>query len=149
MRLKISGTDSMLVDLVETNANQTNLIIVRDKEFVGNAENRPRQTLFENDSLTVNGKELCNKKTMPVMNATIGLYVFDAGSDGRSDITQSIKSFSSVPFVNAIDLYLPTSTPETISVVFKGRQNGGLTQAINVPNWSSDTDKVSVQFRAF
>jgi len=151
MRLKISEPDSILGENVEISEGQTNLVVVRDKEFVGNAEDRPNHPILKNDSLTVNGIELCTADTMPVRNATIGLYVFDAGTDGQDDLSQPLPAFATVPFVNALDLYIPAATPpqKTVSIVFKGRQNGGLTQVINVPNWSSATDKVTVQFRAF
>jgi pimeloyl-ACP methyl ester carboxylesterase len=151
VRLKISEAGSTLSDLVDISAGQTNLTVVRDKELVGDAQSHPEQTLLKNDSLTVTGVELCTAASMPSSNATIGLYVFDADSDGQSNVSQSLPDFASVPFVKGVDLFLPASTPPqtTISVVLKGRQNGGLTQMIQVPNWSSATDKVTVQFRAF
>lgn len=150
MRLKISDADGILAGIVDTSAAQTNLTVVRDKEFVGNASNFPNQTLLADDSLTVNGTELCTATSMPVGNATIGLYVYDAGSDGVSNVGQSVSDFASVPFVSGVDLFLPASNPpqDTISVVVEGRQNGGVIQEINVPNWNSATEKVTVQFRA-
>lgn len=151
MRLKLAEPGSALTEIVELDANQTNLTIVRDKELVGNAQARPGQSLLENDSLTVNGTQLCNANSTPIANATIGLEVYDAGTDGRSNVTRSIQAWASIPFIGGLDLFLQASTPpqDTISVVLKGRQNGGMTQQINVPNWNSATDKVTVQFRAF
>lgn len=151
MRFKIAEPGSALAKLLETSADQANLTIVRDKELVGNAEDRPNQTLLKNDSLTVNGIELCSPESAPILNATIGLELYDAGTDGQSDVTKNINKFASIPFIGGIDLYLQGETPpqDTISVVLNGRQNGGLTQEINVPNWSSATDKITVQFRPF
>lgn len=151
MRLKISEADSTLGENVEISVNQTNLTVVRDKEFVGNAEDHPDNLLLVNDSLTIDGREVCTADAMPIKGATIGLYVFDANIDQTDDLSQPLPAFASVPFVNAVDLYIPSASPPTgiVSIVLKGRQNGDLTQQINVPNWSSLTDKVTVQFRAF
>lgn len=151
IRLLLSEPDSALAAMVDTSANQTNLTVVRDKELVGDADNHPEQSLLENDSLTVNGVELCSEATTPARSSTIGLYVIDDGSDGQSNATQGIADFSSIPFVNGIDLLISAATPpnSVVSVVLKGRQNGGLIQVINVPNWNSATEKVTVKFRAF
>lgn len=148
MRLKLSEQGGTLSGMVDTSAEQTNLTVVRNKELVGDARNYPEQAPLENDSLKVNGEELCFEASTPANNRTIGLYVFDAGTDGRSNVTESIEDFASIPFVSGVDLYLPSATPPdgTISIVLNSRQSIGLTQVINVPNWSSATDKVTVQF---
>jgi hypothetical protein len=151
MRLKVAEPNSKLTELLEFSDDQTNLTIVRDKELVGNAEARPKEPLLENDSMTINGAELCSKGSTPIINATIGVEVFDAGTDKRSNVSQSISTFADIPFIGGIDLYIPATTPpqDTISIVLNGRQNGGLTQTINIPNWNSITNKVTVQFNAF
>ncbi len=151
MRLKLSETGGTLSSMVDISPDQTNLTIVRNKEFVGDAQNYPEQAPLENDSLIVFGEELCSETSTPAQNRTIGLYVFDAGSDGLNNVTLGIEDFASIPFVNGVDLFIPAALPpaETISVVLNGRQNDGLTQVINVPNWSSTTDKVTVQFHDF
>lgn len=150
LRLKLSETNGTLSSMVDVDAGQTNMTIVRNKELVGDAQDYPEQAPLVNDSLTVNGEELCRENATPAANRTIGLYVFDAGSDGRSNVAQAIEAFASIPFVSGVDLFIPAAPPAaTVSVMLKGRQNGGRVQEINVPNWSSATDKVTVQFRAF
>ncbi len=151
IRLLLSEPDSALTGKVETGENHTNLTVVRDKELVGDAQNHPDQPLLENDGLTVNGEELCSEATTPARSSTIGLYVMDDNSDGQSHIAQSISDFALIPFVNGIDLFIPASTPPdaVVSVVLKGRQNGGRPQMLNVPNWPSETDKVTVKFHAY
>lgn len=148
MRLIVSEPDSALSSIVETGNTSTNMVIVRDKELVGDADSYPAQPALENDSLTINGQELISASAILAQNATIGLYIYDAGSDGQSDVSQGIADFASIPFVNGLDLFLPAMTiaPATISVVLEGRQNGGVIQQINVPNWSSATEKITVHF---
>ncbi len=148
MRLIVSEADSELSNIVETSNNSTNMVIVRDKELVGDADSYPRQAVLENDSLTIDGQELISARAILARNATIGLYIYDAGSDGQSNVSRGISDFSSIPFVNGLDLFLPAITivPGTISVVLEGRQNGGVIQQINVPNWSSATEKITVHF---
>lgn len=152
MRLKVAEPGSVLTEKIEYSDNQSNLTIVRDKELVGNAEYRPNETLLRNDSLTVNGIELCSKGSTPIIDSTIGLEVFDAGTDGKSDVTRRIQSFVTIPFITGLDLFIQASTASSpqgsIAVELNGRQNGGVTQMIHVPNWSSTTHKVTVQFRA-
>ena len=151
IRLKLAEKNGVLSDMVDTDTKQTNLIIIRNKELVGDAQNYPNLPPIANDSLTIMDKEICSETSMPASNRTVGLCLFDARSDGQSDLTRNLEDFASLPFISGIDLFIPGETPpsKTISMVLKGRQNGGLTQVINVPNWCSTKNKVTIQFHDF
>ncbi len=150
IRLLISEPGSALDNLVVTSAEHTNMTITRDKELIGNSEEYTEHPLFDNDSLTINGEELCSPATMPSKSASIGIYILDAGLDGQSDISIGIEDFSSIPFVSGIDMFLEASSPATdvISIELNGRQGSGRPQVINVPNLDSATNKISVKFEA-
>ena len=53
--------------------------------------------------------------------------------------------------MSGTDLYMPTVDPPdgTISIVLTPRDGGGKTQVVNIPNWASSNDRITVQFREY
>jgi pimeloyl-ACP methyl ester carboxylesterase len=77
------------------------------------------------------------------------LFLFDAGLDKKTDLSKGdLPPFSGITFLNAADVYLPASPDGsgTIRVAVKPR-GGSLTEEINVPNWPSTTDRISISLR--
>jgi pimeloyl-ACP methyl ester carboxylesterase len=131
--------------LWDENVNHSNLVVIRDKEFIGLDSMSPNE-----DSLQVNSTELC-KGVLPqngVLGTPIALFVFDQGSDGQSNLSGPITTglVASLPFIAALDFYIPAADPpdSTIPIVLE-RRNTGKTQVVNVPNWRSTTDTITVQ----
>jgi hypothetical protein len=91
-----------------------------------------------------------NAATAPQSKRAIGVFVYDDGSDGVSDVSVPVASFFALPFLTAVDLHLAAASPpdDTISIAATPRLGAGV-ETINVPNWTSSTDRVSVQFRDF
>ncbi|MDH4366978.1 MAG: carboxylesterase family protein, partial [Dehalococcoidia bacterium] len=76
----------------------------------------------------------------------IGLFIYDEHSDQVSNLTQPIPYYHAITFMSGIDFYMPAAEPPdgTISLVVTPRFGGGKTQVINVPNWASSQDAMSV-----
>jgi pimeloyl-ACP methyl ester carboxylesterase len=155
IRLKTVPPFGLINTVIQQNRseNQSGLVIVRNKEFVGNAEALPVEQEMGNDSLTINGTQLCTAEITPAGSSTIGLFVYDFGDDGVDDLTQSQSFYSMVPFVGGVDLYMPASTVNPpdgiISIVVNARyktKTSKKEQVINIPNWPSSTDRMVVQF---
>lgn len=144
VRLKYIPPVAMMF-IMDQNAGHANLIVIRDKEFLGVNSMYPNE-----DSLKVNDAELC-AGVLP-QNGSLGtpvsFFIFDKGSDGISNLSGPITTglVASLPFISGLDFYLPAANPpdSTISIVLEGRYSG-MTQVVNVPNWQSTTDTITVQ----
>jgi hypothetical protein len=64
-----------------------------------------------NDVLTINGTNVINAATSPQSKRAIGLFAFDAGSDGHSNVGAPLQAFFSLPFISGVDLAIPASRP--------------------------------------
>ncbi|MFB9317570.1 alpha/beta fold hydrolase [Cryptosporangium minutisporangium] len=140
IRLLSSLPGQGLAALTENSPTSTNLVISRQKEWWGDQG-------AAGDSLTVDGREILNAATSPRSKRTIGIFTFDKGLDKTTDLTAPIPAFFSQPFISAVDLYVPASTPpsRTVRVVVRPR-GGGAPDVLTVPNWPSSTDRISLEF---
>lgn len=155
IRLKTDRIDGILNSIIERGDNHCAIAIIRNKEFVGDAQTYPAEQMMANDSLKVAGQELFNADIVPASKHTIGFFLFDSGSDGKNDLSQCIGIFGLIPFISGVDFYLPASeTPDgSISIILKSRKVAGTTndklQILNVPNWASSNSQIFVQFNDF
>ena len=94
---------------------------------------------------------ILNPTNSPISKLAIGVFAFDAGSDGVTNVTAPIPGLSSLPFLTGVDIFVPSATPATgtISVVSRPRGGVGRSEVVNVPNWASSTDAISVQFNDY
>jgi pimeloyl-ACP methyl ester carboxylesterase len=141
VRLLTSEPGTGLDALWERGPGHSNIVMLRMKEWWGDQGER-------NDSLTIDGTELIIPETAPISKRAIAVFAYDAGADGVSTPDAAIPAFFSIPFLTAMDVHLAASQPpaDTISVVETPRLGDGRVVTINVPNWPSDTDRISIQF---
>ena len=123
---------------------QTDFIIVRYKELWGDQG-------AQNDALQIDGTNVVNAATCPIDKRVNAMFAFDKGADGISDVSTPIPLFFALPFLTGVDLFVPAATPPsgTVAVVLTPRDGGGKSQTLNVPNWASSTDRVSLQFHDY
>jgi len=126
-------------DYLDRSPNHSNLVITRDKELRSDPG-------CVNDIIEVNGDNVLQAVT-PITKSLVGLFVYDYHADGVSNLLFPTW-LHMLPFLTGIDLYLPAADPPdgTISVVLTPRDGGGKTQVVNVPNWASSEDAISVRF---
>jgi pimeloyl-ACP methyl ester carboxylesterase len=143
VRLLTAEPNTGLDALTEKGDRHAVLVVTRNKELWGDQG-------ASNDVLTINGTNVVNAVTSPQSKRTIGLFAFDAGSDGQSDLSAPLPAFFSLPFISGVDLAVPASRPPDgrISVRLRSRGRGPV-RAINVPNLASSTDRISVQLNDF
>jgi hypothetical protein len=131
---------------MDTSDRQSNMYISRNKEFWGDQG-------AENDVLTINGTNIITSTICPLNKLVVAIFVCDNGADGKSDLMAPITYFytSVAFFISGADLYIPAANPPTgtISMILTPRGGDGKTQVINVPNWVSIKDRISVQFNDF
>jgi pimeloyl-ACP methyl ester carboxylesterase len=143
VRLLTSQPNGGVNLLIERSPRHSALTIVRYKEFWGDQG-------AESDALAINGTGVVNAATAPIDKRVIGMFAFDIGSDGQSNVTVPHPVFFSLPFLSGVDLFLPAAAPPTgkVSVSLKSR-GSGRTRTLNFPNFASSTDSVSVNLNDF
>lgn len=87
------------------------------------------------DILKLNGELLSTPQLTAAEQTIIAMFCYDRGDQISS--YNSDAAFSAFPFLNGADVFIPTETPQTVSMEFNGR-------SINMRNWKSKDDGVSV-----
>jgi hypothetical protein len=138
VRLLTSQPNAGVNLLIERSERHSALTIVRNKEFWGDQG-------AESDVLELNGTNVLNAATAPITKRAIGLFAFDEGSDGASDVSAPLPVLFSIPFLTGVDLFLPAASPPVgkVSVALRSR-GAGPVRTVNAPNFPSSTDSVSV-----
>jgi pimeloyl-ACP methyl ester carboxylesterase len=136
-------------DLMERNVDSAALVITRNKEFWGN-------DTVSNDILTINGTNIINAATCPIIKVpgftgVIGIFAYDRYLNGLTNVSAPIPTFFAVGFMTGVDIYMPAADPPngTISLVLTPRGGGGNTQVINMLNWASLNHSVSAPFNDY
>lgn len=131
---------------IEQNPNHSSVTVTRMREFWA-GQSDPNG----NDSLTFNGFEVINPATAPRSRRILAVFNFDKNSDGVSDTSASLSPFSSIGFLTGVDNYMPASADHSgkIAVTESMRGKKRHEETINVPNWPSGGDTVSVFFRDY
>lgn len=133
------------IDLLRDQSDhQLSATVVRYKEMWGDqGEN--------NDVLEVNGENVLNAVTAPRNQRINAVFVVDDNSDGVTNLNTEVADLSALPFISGIDMFVPGTTPpdDTVSFDLTSRAADGDAEEINVPNWASDTDHISVMFRDY
>jgi pimeloyl-ACP methyl ester carboxylesterase len=144
VRLLTSPVDAGIGALIERSPNHAALTIVRYQELWGDQGT-------QSDVLAVNGANLLNATNSPRSKLVNAVLVFDAGSDRVTNLGTPIGAISGLPFLAGVDMFVRAANPpdDTISVALTSRLGGGHTETVNVPNWASATDAITVQFHEY
>nr|2ZYI_A Chain A, Lipase, putative [Archaeoglobus fulgidus]2ZYI_B Chain B, Lipase, putative [Archaeoglobus fulgidus] len=114
------------------------LLLIRYKEMIGEYD----EEIGGVDEVYVNGVNVCTERICPIERAVNGLWVFDRGADGKSDLDREVVRYSIMPFMSAADLVVPAEG--TISIAVKSRTGGE--ESFTIPAWSADRHSIIVQF---
>jgi pimeloyl-ACP methyl ester carboxylesterase len=143
VRLLTSEPGSALDVLTEKSPNHVSMVATRNKELWGDQG-------AESDVLTINGTNICNAATCPINKRVIGMFSFDAGSDGATNLTAPIPTLFALPFLSGVDHFIPAVAGGTGKVSVSLTSRGvGPARTVNFPNRPSTTDQVSVQLNDF
>ena len=95
--------------------------------------------------------EVVTDTITPVSNGTIGIHMFDVGSDEVTDLSAPIPFWFSQGFQSGADVFMPASDPPTGTVTLRSVPHDApdRVQMLNVPNWPSDRHRSGVEFNDF
>lgn len=142
VRLNSSIPGTGLDLLIPKSERHAVLNLSRQREFWGDQGERT-------DRLSINGTEMLTPQIAPRTQVVLAAYAMDAGLDGQTDLGKGMLApFETIPFISAADVFVPASlrADGVVRVVLRSRDASRLVQ-INVPNWASSRDRISVQFR--
>jgi hypothetical protein len=137
-------TGGIVGDLIERSDGHASIVIARYQEWWGDQG-------AGSDVLTIDGVNVLNAQNSSIDKRAIAVFMFDAGSDGATDLATPIPSLFALPFLTAVDIDMPASPggAGTISIASTPRLGGGRTVVVNVPDWPSSTDPISVHFNEY
>jgi hypothetical protein len=92
-------------------------------------------TITGRDSLSINDNVLSTSQFCSASATTIAFFLYDDG-DYTTELTP-LGFFGSFPFLEAADIFVPTSTPASIKCRFNGRN-------LFMRNWKSDSEGVTI-----
>jgi uncharacterized protein/lipase/lipase (class 2) len=104
----------------------------------------------ESDQLLINGTNVCNSVLCPISKQVNAFFAFDRNRDGQTDLSQPDPVLGELPFIQGADVYIPAGSPPTGTTSFQLVSRGvGPARTLNVPNWDSSTDGVTIQWNDF
>ncbi|MGM1062266.1 hypothetical protein [Saccharothrix sp. Mg75] len=140
LRLQVSRPGG-IGDQVDRCPAHTALTVVRQREWW--ADQQPADT----DRLELNGVDVLAPAVAPRLRQVLAAFAFDDGCDLTSTPGVVLPPFGGLPFLTAIDAYLPASGSVRVTQVARG--TGGRSRTIAVPAWPSDAHAVTVQFKDY
>jgi hypothetical protein len=145
IRLTTSSLEGGIANFLDKSDRHSSIVVMRNKELLGD------QSPDNTDTLTINGVSVCTPELCPLERNVIAFFAFDDGSDGVSNTDTIPFPFNLIHFMSGVDLFLPAVSPpdDSITLELAPRGGGGRKQVINVPNWASSTDRISVQFNDY
>jgi dienelactone hydrolase len=141
VRLLTSRPGEGLGGLADASERHANLTISRQKEWWGDQG-------ASGDSLRIDGTDVLNAAISPRSKRVIGIFAFDDGADGVTNLAAPVPEFFAQPFITGVDVFVPAGQPPDDSVALVSRPRGGRghIDRLNVPNWPSAQHRISVQF---
>jgi pimeloyl-ACP methyl ester carboxylesterase len=129
--------------LIPKSDRHSQLTILRYKEMWGDQPTG-------NDMLEVGGVNVCTATICPRSKLVNSVQLVDWGGDGLTDLTAPVPFFFAQPFGTGADLFMPAAVPPLgqVSVTLASR-SGGAERTVNVPNFPSSSDRVTVQLNDF
>ena len=104
----------------------------------------------ESDKLLINGTNVCNSVLCPISKQVNAFFAFDRNRDGQTDLSEPDPVLGELPFIQGADVYVPAASPPNGTTSFQLVSRGvGPVRTLNVPNWDSSTDGVTIQWNDF
>jgi pimeloyl-ACP methyl ester carboxylesterase len=144
VRLLTSRPGEGLDLLRQPSDTSASLGVIRYKEMWGDQG-------ANSDTLEIDGVNVLNAATAPRTKRVNAMFVFDDDLDGVTDLSAPVQPWFSLPFISAVDLVVPAAIPpdDTIRVEMVARAGDGDDEVVNIPNWASSENIVTITFRDF
>jgi hypothetical protein len=139
-RLQSSAPGGSIEGFLPATETFTGMVVTRQREFWGDQDSL-------SDELLINGLNVLDANISPRTGVNLAVFVFDHEADGVTDLTKGeVSPFDVITFLTGADVSI-AATPDgsgVISVELVTR--GGTETEMNIPNWPSATNRISVMF---
>jgi pimeloyl-ACP methyl ester carboxylesterase len=142
VRLQVSRPGG-ITDNIDRCPGHSALTVIRNREWWSDQP--------DSDRLELDGVNVLEPAVSPKLRQVLAAFAFDDNCDRASTPGVVLPPFTTLPFLTAVDAYLPAQADGggTIRVTQTARGGDGRTRTIAVPNWPSDTHSVTVQFKDY
>jgi pimeloyl-ACP methyl ester carboxylesterase len=152
VRMNLAPPNSQIVANTNLSDNHSAATVVRQKEWWTTHPSGQDDVLSIGTSSPSRGDQPpVDALTKVTSNGVIGLHVHDAAASPGDSTLDLLPFFPTQAFQSGVDVFMPATAPPdgTISFVNAPRGDTSRLQAINVPNWRSSTDRITVTFSDF
>jgi pimeloyl-ACP methyl ester carboxylesterase len=146
VRLLSSQPGQSIEGFLPRSDSAAGLVLVRQKEFWGDQG-------AGSDELFINGLDILTDLIAPRAlgdgsGVNLAVFAFDAGGDAVTDLEQGeVFPFSVLTFLSGADVFIPAQAGGSGTTEITLVHRGGARSQMNVPNWPSFDNRVSVSFR--
>ena len=141
VRLLSSRPGEGIEEFIPVDDATSGMVVLRMREFWGDQG-------AAGDELFVDGLNVLTPAISPRTGVNIAVVLFDQGSDQTTDLEKGeIFPLNLLTFLTGADVFIPSMFEGAGTVEVSLVTRGGETTVLNVPNWPSSTNRVSVMFR--
>ena len=141
VRLLSSRPGEGIEEFIPVDDATSGMVVLRMREFWGDQG-------AAGDELFVDGLNVLTPAISPRTGVNIAVFLFDQGSDQTTDLEKGeIFPLNLLTFLTGADVFIPSMFEGAGTVEVSLVTRGGETTVLNVPNWPSSTNRVSVMFR--
>ena len=141
IRLLTVPPGSILETSADSSDGTSGFVLTRYREFWG--DQGPN-----NDVLTVNDLNIISPTNCPISKRVNAMFVFDDNLDGVNNLVTPNPFYFALPFITAMDVFIPAADPPDGVIHIDNTSREGLTATINVPNWASSKNTMSIILNA-
>jgi hypothetical protein len=141
LRINSSIPGGGIEAFIPSEVNATGMVIQRQREFWGDQG-------AGSDQIFIDGLNVPTPAISPRSGVNLALFLSDNGSDQTTDLDKGeVFPFTLLTFLTGADVYIPSQFEGvgTVEIVLVSR--GGGQTGLNVPNWPSSTNRMSILFR--
>jgi pimeloyl-ACP methyl ester carboxylesterase len=130
---------------IQANAEQSDhaagFVLTRYREFWGDQG-------ANSDVLLLNGLNIISPTNSPIAKRVNAMFVGDDDLDGVNDLVAPNAFYFALPFITAMDVFMPAAIPPTGVIRLENTSREGFSTAITVPNWATSMNVTSIVLHA-
>jgi pimeloyl-ACP methyl ester carboxylesterase len=141
VRLLSSQPGQGIEEFIPVEEASSGMVVLRMREFWGDQG-------AAGDELFIDGLNVLTPAIAPRTGVNIAVFMFDQDSDQTTDLEKGeIFPLNLLTFLTGADVFIPAMFEGAGSVEVSLVNRGGETTVLNIPNWPSSTNRISVMFR--
>lgn len=147
-RLQSSRAGQGIEGFLPADGEATGFVVQRQREFWG--DQGPASDELFIDGLNVLTPAISPRDRGQGSGVNLAVFLYDQGGDRITDLERGpLPPFNSIIFFTAADVFVPAMFEGGGTVAIDLVTRGGARTSLNVPNWPSSSNRISVMFNDF